>query len=114
MENKHTPGIAVILREDFGRAIIGFFEDGPRLCSMFQDTGAEESKANAARMVTCWNEHDHLTEQVKQLQEENKKLVAALADIYNEIYNDPNAIYATVLVKKIKRKILELDIPKKA
>lgn len=106
MENKHTPGPWYLSPKKIYVRAEGVH--GWNICTI--EDQPPYTEANAELIASA----PQLAEQVKQLQEENKKLVAALADIYNEIPKDPNANYATILVNKIKEKILELDIPKKA
>lgn len=85
MDNKHTPGTLEQSPYKFG--LLGFGFSDPKtsnaLCQVFGSK--EESEANAARIITTWNEYD-------QLKAENEKVKRLLHDLTpggSEFYNDP-------------------------
>lgn len=98
MENKHTEGKARIEKD----LITGELSMLIGITPILTITSGENYEHNAKYVAQAWNEHDQLTEQVKQLQEENNSLRQSLDEMIF-LHNTSERTLTDEWLKKVQK-----------
>lgn len=86
-EAGHIESKLSVYKNDAGIRLID--EDGDFICKMGSRFSPYTDKANAARLVKCWNMHDDLIDMIKKLKGEleNSQSYNYEGDAYKQIEN---------------------------